>query len=102
MSYWLEDATGKYLGDFATNVGIIKLRGIGPNLDKFLEAGEVSEELAKEVVKDVIGHRVAGYVAEMLQQKEIEFPVIITDGLVPDSVENEDEDEDEEELDGED
>lgn len=83
MSYWLEDASGKWLGDFASVAGIVELRDIGPNLDKFLFTGEASKPLATEVIKDIIGHPKAGYIADLLQADGIKFPVIITDGMGP-------------------
>jgi len=79
VSYWLEDADGKWLGDFATNKGIIEMREkAGSALLEFLDEGEADAELVEKVIDEVKGDSELSYVAKLL--KKGDPPVIITDG----------------------
>lgn len=75
MSYWLEDENG-WLGDLATNKGIVELRegAVGP-LAGFLDRGYADTEQVAELIGD---DAVPVYVKEMLDGAE--SPVTITDG----------------------
>jgi hypothetical protein len=79
MGYWLEDADGEWLGDFATNKGIVELReGAGSALLEFLDDGEADSELLEKVIEGVAEKKSTRYVAEMLRGAKT--PVFITDG----------------------
>lgn len=87
MSYWLEDADGKYLGDLATNVGIRQLWGTGPAIHDFLEKGEADYNLVQQVILETSPHEHLSYIALML--KNAKAPVYVTDGCgQADEVEN--------------
>lgn len=79
MGYWLEDADGEWLGDFATNKGIVEMRKFGVSaLNEFLDVGEASEELAKQIVVETKKLPELKYVGEMLSGASA--PVFVTDG----------------------
>jgi len=79
MSYWLEDADEKWLGDFATNKGIIELReGAGESLLTFLHEGEADVELVELVIEETADRTETKYIAKML--RDVKAPVFITDG----------------------
>lgn len=79
MSYWLEDTDGGYLGDLATNVGIIQLRDAGsPSLVEFLDAGEADEDLLKDVIQEAHDNPRLAYLADLLEG--VKAPVCVTDG----------------------
>lgn len=79
MGYWLEDANEEWLGDFATNKGIVDLRDAGlPSLVEFLDAGEANAELIERVIEDVQENPLLSYMVEMLEGAEP--PIFITDG----------------------
>jgi hypothetical protein len=84
MSYFLEDGDGEYLGDLATNAGIVDMSedNIPDSLKEFLEEGVAEEDLAKKIVKDLKSHSKYGYVSDLLNKAKV-FPVIITDGMGP-------------------
>jgi hypothetical protein len=88
MSYWLEDADGKYLGDLATNVGINQLRDAGsPALKTFLDQGFADEDLIEEMVNESLNNPKLSYIAAMFD--EVKAPVYVTDGCgQADEVEN--------------
>jgi len=79
MGYWLEDGDEKWLGDLATNKGVVQLREVGsPALNEFLEAGEADEELVGRVIAETRKLSTVSYIAEMLG--EAKTPVFVTDG----------------------
>jgi len=79
VSYWLEDADEKYLGDFATNFGIIELGESGPEpLREFLQAGRADAELMQRVIEATKDDPDLRYIAKMLRKAKP--PVIVTDG----------------------
>jgi len=79
MSYWLEDGSGEWLGDLATNVGIGELREAGsPSLVEFLDAGEADDGLIEKIVNETRELPDVSYLAEMIDGAEP--PVCITDG----------------------
>lgn len=81
MSYFLEDKNG-YLGDFATNVGVMDMhrdKDIPKSFRKFLDNGIADEALGKQVVEDLVGMSKYSYILPML--KKAKFPVVLTDGL---------------------
>jgi len=79
MSYWLEDAGGRWLGDFATNRGIVQMRErAGPALLSFLDQGEADAALIERVIMEVEHDEKLGYVADMIRGAKA--PAIITDG----------------------
>lgn len=76
MSYWLEDADKVWLGDFATNLGIVQLRDGAPeSLLRFLDEGEADEELIVDLTADLGDNH---YITEILRGAKP--PVVITDG----------------------
>jgi hypothetical protein len=79
MSYWLEDADGKYLGDLASNVGIGQLRKAsrGP-LASFLASGEANGSLVKAIQEEALAVPSLAYVARLLEGAKP--PVYVTDG----------------------
>lgn len=78
MSYWLEDAQGEWLGDFATNRGVLDLQWV-PALKEFLERGEADEELVAKIVEACQDRADLRYIADML--RDAEAPVYVTDGV---------------------
>ena len=76
MTYWLEDKNGEWVGDFATNKGIIELRDGAPDsLVKMLDDGTADEKLVDEIVQ---ASGTPEYVVELLT--DAEAPLFITDG----------------------
>jgi len=88
MSYWLEDADGKYLGDLATNVGINQLRLLGHEyLNRMLDTGTADAELVKLIVVESVKDTRTEYISKLLANAV--FPVYVTDGCGrTDEVEN--------------
>jgi len=79
VSYWLEDDSGKWLGDLATNVGIVELREAGsPSLVEFLDAGEADEELVERVIIETRNLPEVAYIADMMEG--VKPPIRVTDG----------------------
>ena len=90
MGYWLEDSKGNWLGDFATNKGIMDLHEVDtPALKEFLEYGVAGPALVEKLIKQLDGHKTLGYIPEML--KSANPPVFITDGCGSNSTEVADE-----------
>ena len=81
MSYYLEDAGGKYLGDLASNLGLRDLREQGdkPALSEFIRNGQVSATDIPALVDELDSDPETEYVAQML--RDVSLSVIITDGL---------------------
>jgi len=79
MGYWLEDADERWLGDFATNKGIMDMRRDGPDsLIEFLDMGEADDDLIEKIIADVEKSKILEYIAKMLQG--VKAPVFVTDG----------------------
>lgn len=79
MSYWLEDASGGYLGDLASNMGLADLReGESGALREFLEEGEADDKLVEGVVSQTKNSSKLSYIADMLDGAVT--PVFVTDG----------------------
>jgi hypothetical protein len=79
MSYWLEDANEKYLGDLATNGGIVQLReAAGPALAEFLDRAGGDAELCRRVALECHSVPRLRYVADLIEGAET--PVYVTDG----------------------
>jgi len=79
MSYWLEDGNEEWLGNLATNRGIVELREDAPaSLVKFLDQGFADAELVDKLIANLSGSERFSYIAEMLEGAEA--PVVMTDG----------------------
>jgi len=80
MSFWMEDAAGEWVGDFASNRGLEDIRNAGyPGLKQFLEAGEADTDLAHRIIEELATDPELAYIAEMLSTGTA--PFYITDGV---------------------
>ena len=84
MSYWLEDARGKWLGDLATGTGLEEMSASGPAaLRDFVDAGEADAALVKRLLGELPASARFGYIADIIRRGEP--PIILTDGIVEDT-----------------
>jgi len=79
MSYWLEDESGDFLGDFATNHGIITMRErAGPLLMELLDNGELPANKLRGLGDEVKESPELVYISDLVVGAE--GSVFITDG----------------------
>jgi hypothetical protein len=80
MSWHLVDKDG-FVGDFATNVGIVELRKVKEvpaALIRFLDEGEADEKLVEQMIEGCKGKEGLSYIADLLEG--VNPPVTLTDG----------------------
>jgi len=83
MSYFIEDSEAEWLGDIASNYGIIAMHEderLPKSVKEFLEEAVADESMVKQMLKDLKDLPEYTYISDILSKAE-NFPIILTDGV---------------------